>query len=109
MQTYPEDNSDKVFRAKSARETDSETLRHLRMLRDPGQFKCPECNGETFYIIADQAPTGLMVIQCTAPRCGRLTKPLEIHVPQMDDSKAKALGLHIPDRHGPSGTIDFDL
>lgn len=106
MQTYPEDNTGKVFRGRAY--SAQEVIKYMRLLRKPGQFRCPECNGETFWVIGDEAPTGLIVLQCAAPRCHNLFKPMEIHVPQMDDAKAKELGLVVPNPN-LGGSIDFDL
>lgn len=64
------------------------------LFRNPAPVVC-ECGSETWRIVADNDPkSGLMLIQC--PKCQRYSRPWEARIPQMDDHRAKALGLWVP-------------
>jgi hypothetical protein len=76
----------------------------LRIFQNPQALQCPECrNEDRWRVIADNADTGLLLLQCS--RCGSFTRTIQAKAPQMTDEMARASGLWVP----PSVEIDIDL
>lgn len=93
-----QDHTGMVFRAV----TGKIDRRLMDLFKNPAAHHCPNCNRpDRFRVIADQEETGLMMLGC---ECGHWTKPFEVRMPQMDDRKARALGLYVPGR-----MIEIDL
>jgi transposase len=97
-----QDHTGMVF--KHVLKRDKRRPRELYLFKNPRLAPCPECGEEKLWVIADDADTGLMVIQC--PKCKAMSRPIECRVPQMDDHKARELGIWVPRL---SFEMDIDL
>lgn len=97
------DNTGKVFQGRPEPRRKYRMQEFERQFRNPKQLMCPECSGGQWIIVADDHPLsqGLMMMYCRD--CKAVIPPVEMRKPQMDDHRAKELGLYIPD------AIEMDL
>lgn len=82
----------------------------LKLFRDPGAYGCPCCGALTeFKILADMAPGDSNIVMIGCHRCNTWLRAMELRVPQMDDSRAKSLGIWLPNTYQPSVEFDVDF
>jgi len=77
----------------------------LKIMRNPAVLTCEKCGGEEFYVVADQHPeSSLIVLRCRQGK--HYSRVFSLMVPQMDDYRARALGLWVPG-HAPGHRKDM--
>jgi hypothetical protein len=82
----------------------------LKLFRDPGAFGCPSCGALTeFKILFDRAPGDSNLVMIGCHRCDKWMRAVEMRVPQIDNSRAKSLGIWVPGTYQPSFEMEIDL
>ena len=104
------DRSDMVFHL-IPREGDKgeEIRRDLKLFKDPQRFHCPACGKPNqFRLLVDGAPgdSNIVMIGCM---CGIWMRAVELRVPQMNDERAKQLGLYVPRSPGVEFEIELEF
>ncbi len=90
--------------------TRAEIESDLRLFRDPGAFSCLNCGAVAeFKVMCDRAPgdNNIMMLGCN--RCDTWMRAVAWIVPQMDDSRAKQLGIWVPNTYQPSVEFEVDF
>lgn len=82
----------------------------LKLFRDPGAFGCPSCGAlAEFKLLFDRAPGDSNIVMLGCNRCDKWMRAVEMRVPQMDDTRAKSLGLWLPNSYQPSVEFEIDF
>jgi hypothetical protein len=82
----------------------------LKLFREPGAFGCPSCGAlAEWKVLHDRAPSDNNIVMLGCNRCNKWLRAMELRVPQMDNTRAKNLGLWLPNNYQPSFEMEIEL
>ncbi len=88
----------------------SEIKADLKLFREPGAFGCPSCGTlAEWKILYDRHPGDSNIIMLGCNRCDKWMRAMAVQIPQMDDTRAKQLGIWVPGTYQPTIEIEVDF